>query len=89
MKLSNLATLFASLLGIVLLGYDTYWYLITHYDPSQFIAFAIMSVGLIALANILNVFYQRIVKMQKTIEYFEDNLLDTYPQLIKRAVDEK
>lgn len=85
MKLSTLATLFATLIGVVLLGYDTYWYLIAHTDISQFIAFALISVGLIFLANVLNIFYQRIVKMQKTIEYFEDNLLDIYPELIKEG----
>jgi len=81
MKLSTLTTIFATLIGIVLLGYNTYWYLILWRDISSFIAFALISVGLIVLVNILNVFYQRIVKMQKTIDYFEDKLLDEYPKL--------
>jgi len=83
MKLSNLITLFATLVGILLLGYDTYWYLVSHHDPSQFVAFALISLGLILLANILNIFYQRLVKMEKEIDYFEDNLLERYPQLKK------
>jgi predicted alpha-1,6-mannanase (GH76 family) len=86
MKLSTLITLFATLIGLAILGYDTYWYLITWRDPSQFIAFACVGLGIILLANILNIFYQRISKMQKTIDYFEDNLLDRYPELIKEAI---
>lgn len=81
MKLSTLTTLLSTIIGIILLGYDTYWYLIIHKDPSQFIAFGIISVGIIALANILNIFYQRLTKMEKTIDYFEENLLERYPKL--------
>lgn len=79
--LSNLTATLGVVAGCLIVGYDTDWYLIAHHDPSQFIAFAIAGFGLITLSIILNAFYQRIVKMQKTIDYFEDNLLDRFPEL--------
>lgn len=81
MKLSDLVTLFATIMGVAAIGYDTYWYLLKHNDPSQFIGFALIGVLLVFLVNVLNVFWQKIAKLQKNQEYFEDKFLDNNPRL--------
>lgn len=83
--LAKTSATFGVVCSIALLIYDTLWYLILHKDPSQFIAFALIGVGLCALSLILYIFYEKISLMKKTIEYFEDNLLDRFPELNKQG----
>lgn len=68
-------------LGILLVGYSGIWYLIINNDPSQFLAFTMLGVYAIVGSVIANEILVRQDKIISEMDYFEDKLLDKFPQL--------
>jgi amino acid permease len=81
MGLQKITSIFSCIFGFLIMLLSAYWYLISHKDISQFLAFGVIGFMLIYIGTIIFDNDKRIEKMQKAIDYFEDNLLDKFPKL--------
>ena len=85
MKLKNIfgiILLAASVL--ILLPFNVYWYLVLYKDVSSFLAFASLAVSFIIIGVLMffiSDIENKLKKCQNKIEYFEEKLLDKYPEL--------
>ena len=83
MSLKNSAMILSFALGIGLIGFSAYWYLLAHYDPSQFLAFTISGFEAIVIGLLFSEL-KAYDKFRGEFDYFENKMVETYPQLIKK-----
>jgi len=64
-------------ISIFLIGFSSYWYLYLWKDVSQFFAFS----GIGFTIFVICLFWHLLSKFEQRLEYFEDNLLNRFPEL--------
>lgn len=91
MKLKTFFAIITIIAGLGLIGYSTYWYQFTHYDMSQFLAFAICGFLLVYLAIILFELVRlekELGKFAQIIEYFISKPEKSKEEVWKKATND-
>jgi len=69
--------------GVGLIAFASYWYLIAHEDPSQFISFTMIG----CLIMLFSIVVKEMERLRDRVNYFDDMMTEEYDKRIKKRKD--